>query len=477
MIDLGRILIGLIIWNTRKTVYRLRRRQCPCQAPGDSGRAGETRCEASFDYDTPERFHFVCPALARTPDGLRCHLNRDDVKPFWGRCLLVYGILILTLYVLFGTAWFTLLRHRGLTELEWKDVILPSRHQNISLARAVFFNRTAAKAMEEGDLALAIQALSSARASNPSDLRNGLVLARLHEYTRAFAHAEALYSKLLIDFPDQKEIILIDHHDSMLASQRLLSLQKLAAEQVFADLNERNPWLLPWLIISSVASSENARELPPNWNNLAPPLIRALVKFVRDPESASSNSSAQQLATIPASSSLSSRIRWELLWRAGHRGLARKLLLNDANLLGPFEANLGLAITIDPQVPETDYSLFWRDLINENKMSPAQIERIVAVGVTSSRPLPLSYLRIRISNSDRASLSALWVLSIYQSDASLRHELESTLGVPSDSSLIELSTDELPAALFLATSVLPIPREVQYAITGAPISNKRGPNN
>ena len=259
----------------------------------------------------------------------------------------------------------------------------------------------------------------------------------------------------------------------MLASQRLKSLQRLAAEQVLADIKERNPWLIPWLFVSSIAPAEHTTELPPDWSSIAPPLIRELVGLVQTKEPAAAKAIAQKLAVTPASTPLVSRIRWELLWRGGHRGLARKAILAGANLLGPFEANLGLAITIDPRVPQSDYTRFWRDLINENELNPGQIERIVAIGISSARPLPLSYLRIRISNSDRASLSALWVLSIYQRDISLRRELESTLRITSDSSLIELTPSELPTNLFLATSVLPIPREVQYAITVAPVSNER----
>lgn len=424
-----------------------------------------------MNLDRPDRFRVVCPALRPTPQGLRCHLDRENVRPFWGRSIGIYGALAFVGYLTIATMWFTLLRQQGMSHVAWLDCVLPLRHENISQARAHHFKGIAAVAIESKDMPLAIQSLSSSLASAPADWRNGLVLARLYEYTARFAEAESLYSRLLIQFPRHRDSILIAHHDSMLASQRLGSLLRLAETQLRANPGDGNPWLIPWLLLQSANQSKPLDDVPLtlNWSEM--PLVYVLFQFVTSTDSPPPAKLIHDVATTPTQSPLAARIRWELLWRSGNRELARKALIQDAILLGPFEQKLGLAITIDPRVQEINYLNFWRGFFAGTELGPNQVERIVAVSLTSTRPLPLSDLRIRIPDSDRSSLSALWVLSLYQQDSSLRQSIESLLEISQESSLTKLSSKNLATNLFLATSVLPIPREVLYAITLAASSH------
>ena len=467
MIDFVRILVGLLTWNSRKTVYRFTKARCPCQALGDDPQAGHSRCEAAMDYDRPHRFKVVCPALIDTDKGLRCQLARTQVRPFWGRAFAIYGAILLAGYLTFATAWFALLQHRGMAGVAWLDCVIPTRFENIAFARANFFKSNAAGAIKRGEFTTAIYSLSAALGATPTDWKNGLILARLYEYTGQFAQAESLYANLLADFPQHRNAILLAHHDSLLVSQRLRSLRDLAEAEFYAQPTKDSPWLLPWLSLSLASPREFQAKKNLGLAEATTTAIDTLIEFANHPPAFDRTFVAQSLVSAVMPSPLLARLRWELLWRSGNGPLARTAVLKDAGTLGAFEANLALAITIDPRVNDTDYLNFWQDLINTTEIGPTHVERIAAIGVNSSRRLPLSSLRIKISNSDRASLSALWVLAIAQRDDSLRRSLEAQLGIENEPTLTELTADQLSKNLALITSVLPIPREVLYGITFA----------
>lgn len=423
-----------------------------------------------MDFDRPHRFKVVCPALVDTDQGLRCRLARTQVRPFWGRASAIYGAILLSGYLTFATAWFAMLQHRGMEGVIWLDCVMPSRFDNIAIARANFFKANAAEAIKRGEFTTATYSLSAALRATPSDWKNGLILARLYEYTGQFAPAENLYAKLAADYPQNRNEITLAHHDSLLVSQRLRSLRDLAEIEFHARPTKDSPWLIPWLQLSLNFPGELLAERNLGLTADTTTAIETLIEFTNHPPASDRTLVARRLLSATMPSPLLARLRWELLWRSGLRALARTAVLKDAETLGAFEANLALAITIDPRVNPVDYLNFWQDLIYASEIGPSHIERIAAIGLTSTRRLPLSLLRTKISDSDRASLSALWVLAIYQQNDSLRRSLQTKLGIEHEALLTGLTAEQLPKSLFLVTSVLPIPREVLYGITFATVS-------
>jgi hypothetical protein len=242
-------------------------------------------------------------------------------------------------------------------------------------------------------------------------------------------------------------------------------LRNLAEIEFNASPSRDSSWLNPWLNLSLSSHGAAHAKLDANLSGTTAPAIRALIAFVNQPPTSRSADLAHGLAFTEMPSPLLARIRWELLWRSGEDALARNAVLRDAEILGDFEANLALAITIDDRVNEIDYLKFWQDLINTIDIGPTHIERIAAIGLNSSRRLPLSLLRTKIPSSDRTSLSALWVLAVYQNNDSLRQSLEKQLSIEQEPWLTELTAHQLNTNLFLITSILPIPREVLYGIT------------
>ena len=418
-----------------------------------------------MDFDRPQRFKVVCPALVDTEGGLRCRLERNQVRPFWGRAGAIYGAILLSGYLTFATAWFALLQHRGMDGVTWLDCLIPSRFENIAVARANFFKSIAADAIKRGEFTTATYSLSAALAATPTDWKNGLILARLYDYTGQFAQAEKLYTQFAADFPLNRDEILLAHHDSLLVSQQLRSLRELAESEFRAQPTKESPWLLPWLSLSLTAPQKTPTRQVLDMTGPSASAIETLIAFINPPPDLGRSEVSQALTATVMPSPLLARIRWELLWRAGKESLARTVVLRDAKMLGEFEANLALAITIDPRVNDIDYFNFWQDLINTPEIGPGHVERLAAIGLTSTRRLPLSLLRTKIPDSDQASLSALWVLAIYQNNDSLRRSLQTKLGIDQESLLTELTADQLHRNLFLVTSVLPIPREVLYGIT------------
>jgi len=86
------------------------RDDCPCQTYSDSGHALDSRCDAIVDWTQPARFRRVCPLLTQTPQGWRCSVNAESVRPYWGRALLHASVAGLFLYLAGTLALYTVLR-------------------------------------------------------------------------------------------------------------------------------------------------------------------------------------------------------------------------------------------------------------------------------------------------------------------------------------------------------------------------------
>lgn len=203
--DVFRILWGFLFWNSRKTVFRLRggRGRCPCQNQSDSGRAGQTGCDPSRYFSKPARFRVVCPLLQTNEEGLlRCSVDRENVRPFWGRVILVVLAMVLATYATGVLTVFGFLRQVGypvtITMIGW-----PPAWSEIDHARSDYFLSNAQEAYQAGDLGETVMSLSLAYDYDPNNYEAGFFLARLWQAGRPEV-SNHLYQGLIVSHPEKR---------------------------------------------------------------------------------------------------------------------------------------------------------------------------------------------------------------------------------------------------------------------------------
>lgn len=239
--DFFRLAGGLLYWNGRKTAFRWRRQPCPCQSPSDSGRAGETRCEACPTWNQPWRFRHICPDLRQTPAGLCCGVDTADVRPFWGRALAYYATGGLAAYLLIVLVAFGLLRRIGYP-VQLGDLAWPPAWHRIQESRATYFLERGTHALATGNLREALFSLNIAYELHPDNYTAGLTLARLCQ-TGQPAFSDQIYEQLLQRHPAQAPQTAQAWLRALLARGAFSQLQTLAYQRVLAEPATAAPWL------------------------------------------------------------------------------------------------------------------------------------------------------------------------------------------------------------------------------------------
>jgi hypothetical protein len=235
---------ALVYWNARKTWWRLRKQRgvCPCQNPSDSGRAGETGCEAIVYWHNPARFKKVCPLLMRAPDGRWvCSVQTKEVRPFWGRAWGYAGAATGIGAVVTFVTVFSIMRLIGY-EVSPRQLIWPPAWSELSGVRAQLFRKQARAYHDAGQLRMAVQALEVAYRFAPSDYATGRLLAHFYE-TTSIATADGLYARLMREHPAHSTETARVWMRSLLARGRLEALAGLAHEQLAADREYTVVWL------------------------------------------------------------------------------------------------------------------------------------------------------------------------------------------------------------------------------------------
>ncbi len=241
--DIFRLYWALIYWNTRKSWFSLRRGRvaCPCQAKSDSGRAYETRCEASITWNRAGRFHRVCPYLQHAPGGLFCGANTSEVRPFWGRAARIYGITLLSIYLTGAVGVFVVLRTIGypvsIVHITW-----PGLWYRVPQTRAGYFIAKSDKAFIAGDTRTGLIALSNAYDFDPGNLAIGLKLARYFQLLQPQS-ADQFYQRLMREHADKANDIAQEWFRALLSRGDFPNISRLAAEQVLKDEAGANVWM------------------------------------------------------------------------------------------------------------------------------------------------------------------------------------------------------------------------------------------
>ncbi len=231
-------------WNIRKSLYVLRGRhgRCPCHHPSDSGRAGETSCEAVAGWARPEIFQRrVCPLLQRGNDGLwRCGVGYEAVRPFWGRAIAHWGGLTLAgMTALLALVFFSL-KFIGY-DVSPAQLLWPPRWAEVRHARVELFIQQARAHYEAGRPRDAIASLLVAYQLEPENYAVAMMLAQFYQ-AAAPETADLLYARCLKFFPHRRNDTARVWFRSLLSRGRLTDVAELARRQIIEEPNEM-AWL------------------------------------------------------------------------------------------------------------------------------------------------------------------------------------------------------------------------------------------
>jgi hypothetical protein len=195
--DLGRLFWGLLYWNLRKTLFRIRGASgvAPCQHPSDSGRAGETGCEACAGWNDAGRFRRMCPLLAVSGGRRVCSVGAPEVRPFWGRAVLIYAGSLAALSLAAVIVVFASFRAIGY-RVPLYAVAWPPAWHRVSKARADYFYRMALRTLEDGDVRRSFLALGQVHALDPDNDDASRLLAQFTEITNP-EYSDGLYAGLV----------------------------------------------------------------------------------------------------------------------------------------------------------------------------------------------------------------------------------------------------------------------------------------
>ena len=243
--DFFRFWWALFYWNTRKTWFRIRgaeRDSCPCQTYGDSGHALDSRCDAVIHWQQPARFRRVCPLLQETPEGWRCGVDAERVRPFWGRAALYSAGFLLAAYLAATLAAFTFLR-LAKYEIGYPALLWPPRWGEVRGAQERLYARRVQQAMSAGNYPEAILALEMVCQLNPRNYQAGLALASLARVAARPFYSESVYERLMRDVPEQRIQTAQLWYRTMLAGAAYDKIKPLAATMLVEDASQRGVWL------------------------------------------------------------------------------------------------------------------------------------------------------------------------------------------------------------------------------------------
>lgn len=248
--DAVRMVWALFYWNVRKARYVKAGRQgpCPCHNPSDSGRAGETRCEAVLYWAEPARFRRVCPLLQRRTEGWRCSVAAVGVRPFWSRAAGWSGLLAAILYLLAGVGVWGGLRLSGVRTLTPVDLWWPGHWAHVPTARAELFLAQAGEALGAGEARRAHVALGAALALDPDNYRARLLMAQINQFEGAVLHGDDVFQDLLARHPEQRGTIAMTYHDTLLALGRVDRLAEFCLQMTQADTSRVAEWVRSLLL-------------------------------------------------------------------------------------------------------------------------------------------------------------------------------------------------------------------------------------
>jgi tetratricopeptide (TPR) repeat protein len=243
--DSIRFLPASLYWNSRKAIYRWRGRRgrCPCQSPSDDNIAGRIGCEAKANWHDPVRFRKICPLLVRTPEGWRCSVAAEGVRPFWGRLICRTGLALAAGYLAGALVALAALRWIGHAPVRWGQVAWPGKWHEIRQVQSAALFGQAIEAFRRGRLNDALVVLSSARTRDPNNYEAALLLGQIAMFQGSVSYADELFAELMRQYPARLERTAITYHDTLLALGRFNQLAAHSLAMVQADPSHAALWV------------------------------------------------------------------------------------------------------------------------------------------------------------------------------------------------------------------------------------------
>lgn len=232
------------------------RDDCPCQTYSDSGHALDSRCDAIIDWSQPARFRRVCPLLVQTPQGWRCSVNAESVRPFWGRALAYGSVLGLSLYLAGTVAVYTVLC-TARYETDYLAVFWPPRWGELRDSQEQLYATRAQHAIQAGNYQEAILSLERVTQLNPRNYAAGLALAGLRQVAAQPYVSDHIYERLMRDVPEQRRSTAQIWFRALLARAAYPQIKDLSIRMLSEDPAERSAWLNA-LLFSSRQTGDHA---------------------------------------------------------------------------------------------------------------------------------------------------------------------------------------------------------------------------
>lgn len=481
-----RALWALLYWNARKTWYVLKGRKgpAPCQHQYDVKDGLAPRCDAVWHWNAPGRFHRVCPALVHTPEGWRCSAAPAHVRPYWGRALGIYGLLVAGLYLGTTGGLWLLWQKVGYREVAYVDVAWPGRWSRVKPAQASHFRAQARGAMARGDLPSALLALSTAEQFERGGYEERLLLARLWVQAGNVGYADRFFRGIVADFPDRAAEAAVAWHDQLLASGQLAMLADLCVQRISVGGGGRaaeGPW--EFSLTFALDRGRLAETMVRGWEHEAanlPVRVRGLSEALVRWQRGEPDEAARLLAAMrfERDELLSVRRQIEWLARLGRPGEAGLVLNRHAAMLGEFEA-AALRYHIDMVSGDRDAARANFIGLLRGPLTPAQADRLCSLVIgardgASLRRTP-GFFALEPLNAHGLSQAAFWVAALACDTPSLaegaRKRYEAATGggmLPAVTTLDfhKRNPADHESPLFIA-SFVPLPRETIYALIGA----------
>lgn len=480
-----RALWALVYWNARKAWYRVRggHGRPPCQHEHDVADGVQPRCDPSWNWSGPGRFHRVCPALVRTPDGWRCSATPAAVRPYWGRAFGIYALLAAGLYIgATGVLWLGWQRV-GYREIAYADVAWPGRWPLVKVRQAEHFRRQAAREMEAGDFPAALLSLTTAERFGRGGYDDRLLLARFWVHAGNVGYGEEIVRGVLAEFPDRVAVTSAVWHDQLLASGQLAALADLCAHR----LNKAGPtapeslweFSLGFALDHGRLAVAMAKGRRAELEEL-PARIRGLITVLETWQGGDERAAAELLASMRFSADEPLAVRRQVEWlaRLGRAGEAGVVLNRHASTLGPFET-AALRCEIDRASGDRDAGR--ADFLGLLKapLTPRQADRLCGLVIasrdgTSLRRTP-GFFALSPVKEDAPAQAAFWAAALACGEQSLaagaraRYAQAAGGGALPEVDRLDFgkkNPGERTSPLFIA-SYVPLPRETIYALVGA----------
>ncbi|MCC5024523.1 MAG: hypothetical protein J6386_17785 [Candidatus Synoicihabitans palmerolidicus] len=317
--------------------------------------------------------------------------------------------------------------------------------------------------MDQRDFRTATLALSSGYSACLSCWEDGVTLARLYEQTGHYAASEDIFQILLTHTPAVRATVALAQHDALLLSQRYTSLIDLSWREIAGTDSAAAAWIVP--LVLATAAENTSTHAPSNPGRLRQLPLGArtlLILAAPPPEMSAAELRARALAARLDSPG-ESQLRWRLLLQRSDRQAALSADLQDQDSLGVFETALARWAAIALETAADQVAMLWEELIPVQPSS-LQVERLSATALLTNRHVPLASLRLGISPTDKSSVAALWVLASFQGQENLADQLLGDLGYDPEEPFRGFPAGKLRERLKIIAMLLPIPRQVHYAL-------------